>query len=259
MARAGPEVQYRQARPRVYANPLAGDAAAHEQPGQRQIRQKLFHRGHHDIPLNEAQHEQVAQDDEQHREAVDGGDARLCQVHAVQGHHGHGGKSHVRALGQLLAQHIHRREHQDARHRPGDAPAEGRHAEDGDAHAHQQLAQRRMGGFIGGRAPQMLQGRAGMVDLIEVGAVVPAGLVLLLSPAVQARYAFDGVLLVQQMLRIRQKGRSLVGVDAIHHGGRNGVALRVSEDDLVEDQADLLGGDAHVPTAEAFHLIRIGG
>ena len=68
----------------VHANPLAGNAKPHEQPGQRQIRQEFLHRQGHNVALHEAEHEQPAEEDEQHGVGVDGGNARLREVHAVR-------------------------------------------------------------------------------------------------------------------------------------------------------------------------------
>ena len=98
-----PEERHCQPRAGVHANPLAGNAKPHEQPGQRQIRQELLHRQAHNVALHEAEHEQPAEEDEQHGVGVDGGNARLREVLAVQREHQRGGECKAGFFRQLLA------------------------------------------------------------------------------------------------------------------------------------------------------------
>ena len=237
-----PEEQHGQPGSGIHANPLAGNAAAHEQSAQGQVRQQFLQRLSNNVPLHKPRHEQIFQHDEQNREAVDGGNACLGQVHAVQGHDGHGRKGHIRALGQLFAKQIQGRQHQDAHQRPGKAPPEGRHAEDGDKPAHDDLAQRRMAGFIGRLAVKMLVGGAGVIDFVEIGAVVPAWL------------ALQRVLFVKQRFWVGQKGRCIVGVQRANNRCVNTRPIAAAEDDLVEDEADLLSGNADIPAGQPLHI-----
>ena len=88
-----------------------------------------------------------------------------CQQNGAAG--GNGG-----AAEEVLQKQVEQGDHSHAEQGTHESPAEGGHAEQGDAHAHNKLAQRRMGNLIGFHTPQMLIGGAGMIDLIKVGGVL---------------------------------------------------------------------------------------
>lgn len=210
-----PEERHCQPRAGVHANPLAGNAKPHEQPGQRQIRQELLHRQAHNVALHEAEHEQPAEEDEQHGVGVDGGNARLREVLAVQREHQRGGECKAGFFRQLLAQQVHRRQHQDARQCAHHAPAERHHAENRNAKAHDDLAKRRMARFIRRSAVQVLISRAGVVNLVEIGAVPPA------------RQTFQRILLVENIVCVAVQGGFFHHVQLRNDRRRNAVAVCV--------------------------------
>ena len=76
----------------------------------------------------------------------------------------------------LLEEYIENRKHEHAEEGADEPPAKGGHAKQTNADAHEQLAQRRMGGFIDLAVFDMFQSGAGMVNFIEIGFMVPAGL-----------------------------------------------------------------------------------
>ena len=198
----------------------------------------------HNVALHEAEHEQPAEEDEQHGVGVDGGNARLREVLAVQREHQRGGECKAGFFRQLLAQQVHRRQHQDARQCAHHAPAERNHAENRNAKAHDDLAKRRMARFIRRSAVQVLIRRAGVVNLVEIGAVPPA------------RQTFQRILLVENIVCVAVKGGFLHHVQLRNDRRRNAVAVCVLEDDFIHLQPDLLRRDADIPRRE-FDGLRV--
>ena len=237
-----PEEQHRQAHARIAARPLAGHSQAHKQAGQRQRNQRFNQRFTPVIHAQIVHHKHIRPDDKQHHKAVDGRNARLGKMHTVHRHQEHGGKRAHAALGQELAKQIHARQHQYARQRPGKAPAKGRHAKDRNGESDQHLAQRRMRGFIGAigiitlHSQIMLIPRAGMIDFIKVGAVIPA------------RLAGECILLVNQRF----------AVAAYQRHGENLLRSRIAEDGLVNRGADILRLDAHIAARQRQWRCAVG-
>ena len=158
-----PGPDQRQPRPGVEAGPLAGGAQTEEQAGQGQVPQPVLR--------EEQVHEQIHQQDEEHGIGVDGGDAGLDKMHEVSGKDQGAGSGDRPAAEQLLQKDIHQRQHQHAEEGAREAPAEGSHAEDGDAPGEDDLTQRRVGDLIGIDAVQVLPGGAGVVDFIKIAGV----------------------------------------------------------------------------------------
>ena len=238
MANQCPEEEHRQSRSGIDANPLAGNAQPHKQAAEGKVRQQCLHILHGNIPLHKPQHEKVTPQNEEHREAVNGSNAGLSEVHAVQCHHAHGSKGHVRAFGQLLPQQIHSRQHQYACQCTGKAPSEGSHAEDGHRPAHDHLAKGRMGGFIRNRAVQVFKGSPCVIDLIKIGTVVPA------------RFSFQGILLIQQCLRICQQRRIFISICSGGNRGGQHIAIQIPKDHFIQNQPHLLCRESHIPSAQ---------
>ena len=236
-----PEEQHRQPHSRVAARPFAGHGKAHEQPGQEQGNQRFSQGRAPVIHAHIIDHEHIGPQDEQHHEAVDGGDAGLGEVHEIHRHQEHGREGEDPPLGDQPGQQIHAGQHQYARQCPGETPAEGRHAKDADGKGDEHLAQGRMGGFvgiIGGIAPHgqiVLIACAGVIDFVKIGAVVPAGL------------AGEGILLVDQGL----------AVPADQGHGIHRLGLRIPKDDLVERKGDGLGFQLHIPADQQLRIAAV--
>ena len=227
-----PEEQYRQPHRGVQAHPFRGPGEAHGHAAQPQGNKRLPQGLPVPTHLAVSEHEQVHQHDPKYRVAVDGGDAGLGEVHRIQRHQRHGDEGQPGILGQLLHHQVHQRHHQHAHQRPHEAPAEGRHAEELYADHHQHLAQGRVGPFVGVQAVQVLEGGAGVVDFIEVGAVQVAG---------RGRH---GALFVDQKRRAAVGLGGLAALTDPRDGQRT--ALPIQEGHLVEQQPRGPGGDADV-------------
>ena len=125
---------------------------------------------------------------------------RAAQGHAVVAEH--------------AAQQVpHQRQHGHTEERTHAAPAERRHAEEPNAEREDLLAERRVRDFIRIHAAQMLVGRARVVDLVKIRAVVVRG---------RGRH---GVRLVAEGARVRGAG------DGAH---ADAVTLQVIERELAE-------------------------
>ena len=96
-------------------------------------------------------------------------------MHEVKGEEGGAAEGHNRLAEEVFQEDIEQGHHENAEEGAHEPPAEGGQAEELDAQAHDQLAQRRMGDLIGVDAPDVLIGGAGVVDLVEIGGVVPGG------------------------------------------------------------------------------------
>ena len=168
------EVEQGQAHRAVDHRPLAGRADAPHEAGQEQGQCPLAEGGaggQGQVPVHEVVHGQ----DEEHAVGVDGGDAGLGQVHEVKGKEGGAAEGHNRLAEEVFQEHIEQGDHQHAEEGTHEPPAEGGQAEHADAQADDQLAQGRVGDLVGVDAPDVLVGGAGVVDLIEIGGVVPGG------------------------------------------------------------------------------------
>lgn len=109
----------------------------------------------------------------------------------------------------------------------------GNHAENRNAKAHDDLAKRRMARFHhGASAVQVLIRRAGVVNLVEIGAVPPA------------RQTFQRILLVENIVCVAVQGGFFHHVQLRNDRRRNAVAVCVMEDDFIHLQPDLLRRDA---------------
>lgn len=96
-----------------------------------------------------APHKQEAHQNKEHAVGVDGGDAGLGQVHEVKGKEGGAAEGHNRLAEEVFQEDIEQGHHENAEEGAHEPPAEGGQAEELDAQAHDQLAQRRMGDLIG--------------------------------------------------------------------------------------------------------------
>ena len=173
-----------------------------------------------EVPVQKQVHEQ----DEQRREAVDGRNARLRQVHEVARQQRRTAQGHA-VIAEHPAQQVpHQRQHGHTEQRTHAAPAEWRHAEDRDAEREDLLAERRVRHLIRVHAAQMLIGRARVVDLVKIRAVVVRG---------RCRH---GVRLVAEGARVRGAGDGA-------HG--DACALRVEQRELAELQMRARR-DAHI-------------
>ena len=190
-------------------------------------------------------HAQIAQYDEKHGEGVDGGDARLGVMHQVQREGQHRNRRNVTLFGQLQCEQVQRRKHQHPDKRAREAPAERRHAKNRDSDGHHQLTKRRMGGFIGLLSMQMLIGRARVINLVKIGAVIPAGLahtcILLVDKPI------GGLCLAQQIGVCAGMAEKLQG---------NLVTPLVAGDDFKQVKPSLLGVYAEVFAGEPQHPVR---
>ena len=162
-----------------------------------------------EVPVQKQVHEQ----DEQRREAVDGRDARLRQVHEVARQQRRAAPRHAVVAEHPAQQVPHQWQHGHAEERAHAAPAEWRHAEERDAEREDLLAERRVRDFIRIHAAQVLVGRARVVDLIKIRAVVVCG-----------RYG-HGVRFVTERVRAGGAG-NIAHADAL--------ALQVVERELAE-------------------------
>ena len=148
---------------RVKAGPLAGGADAEENSRQGKISEPAAA----DVQV----HEQVHEQDEEHRVGVDGGDAGLGEMHEVEGKHRRTAGRNRRTAEHSLEENIQHRQHQDSEQSARKAPSEGRHAEKPDAGGDNELTQRGMGYLVGINALDMLKGGAGVIDLVKIRAV----------------------------------------------------------------------------------------
>ena len=162
-----------------------------------------------EVPVQKQVHEQ----DEQRREAVDGRDARLRQVHEVARQQRRTAQGHAVVAKHPAQQVPHQRQHGHAEERAHAAPAEWRHAEEHDAEREDLLAERRVRDFIRIHAAQLLVGRARVVDLVKIRAVVVRG------------RGGHGVRFVTEGVRVRWAG-NVAHADA--------VTLQVIERELAE-------------------------
>ena len=183
----------------VDAGPLAGRAQAEEEARERKI-----------PPLpsrHEAPHEEVHEQDEEYRVCVYGRDAGLDKVHEVEGEDDRAADGYLRRAAHALYEIIEYGQHEQAEERAHETPAEGRHAEETDAYADDELAKGRMCYLVGVDVLDVLQRGAGVVDLVEVAAVQIArglGYELLL---VEER---GGVLVIGKGCRVEHIARSIV-------------------------------------------------
>ena len=105
-----------------------------------------------------------------------------------------------------------------------------------------------MGPLVNILIVQELKSGAGMVNLIEVGGVPPAGL------------TFEGILLIYQVGRIRVVRRLLVTVLSDDNGRvGNDVAICILENDFIEDQPILARQDAYISAGKLLHAGKIRG
>ena len=198
-------------RPGVNARPLAGRAEAEKQSRQGEIAP---------FPAaDEAPHEEVHQQDEENGVSVYRGDAGLHEVHEVESEDDRPAGGYGSGAEHPLQEGIEYRQHQRAEQRAGEAPAEGREAEELYAGGDYQLAQRRVGYLVGVDALDLLHRGAGMVNLVEIRAVEVAYLLR------------DGVLLVEE--------RGAAGV-ILKEGGVYPLPVRAVERYLA--QPELVGG-----------------
>ena len=231
------EQHHRQARPRVTADPLAAAAQTEGHAREGQVLQLLPPGGGEVVPPHVLVHEEEHEQDEEHPVHVDGGDAGLGEVHAVEGPQARRHEGEVRALEDALGEHVHKGHHGHPEQGPHDPPAEGLHAEDQDAQGDDELAQRRVGPFIDGHVVDVLVGGTAVVDLVEDHAVEVAG---------GFRHR---VLLVHQV-----QGAPVVAEHLQHRDGQQ-LPLR-EEGDLVESGLPILHRDPEVPGGEAHvHLM----
>ena len=172
------------------------------------------------VPVQKQVHEQ----DEQRRKAVDRRNARLCQVHEVKRQQCRAAQGHAVVAEHAAQQVPHQRQHGHAEQRTHAAPAEWRHAEDRDAEREDLLAERWVRDFIRIHAAQMLVGRARVVDLVKIRAVVVRG------------RGGHGVRFVTEGVRVRGAG------DGAH---ADAVTLQVIERELAELQMRARR-DAHI-------------
>ena len=165
------EVEGHQTGTAVNHRPLGGGADAPEQPRQEEGQGALLEGGavrQGEIPVHEVVHQQ----DEEEGVGVDGGQPGLGQMHEVHRQQDGAAGGDGGAAKDILQKQIEQRNHshpEEGAHKP---PAEGGHAKEGNANAHDQLAQRGMGDLVGFNVPQMLIGGAGMIDLVKVGGVL---------------------------------------------------------------------------------------
>ena len=127
-----------------------------------------------------------------------------------------------------------------------------------------------MGVLVGLHFMQMLVGGAGVVNFVEVGGIVPAGIAALHAVRLvhQERGGFVARL---RQLPVGQRfaggsvqpGFARFGVDHLHflfhrvadQGGGNGfVRFRVPEQHLEQGQIIVVGGDAGVPGRDGFRV-----
>ena len=209
------EEQPGQAQGAIGGRPLGGDAQAGEHPAHQQGGQQPLPAVPAHVPLEEHHHGVVHQQQEEHCVGVDGGDARLGEVHKVKGEQHRARKGQARPAKELLEQVVQHRQHQHPEQRPHKPPAKGVHPKEADAQGNDELAQGGVGVLVGLQAQDVLVGGAGVVDFVEVGGVFIGGL--------QGHH----VLLVGEQLR----PRPLAG-DGGHHR-----RVRVFQPRLVEGDA----------------------
>ena len=168
------EKDHCQSHPGVHPRPLAGDAQTHahtaQQQGPRGGFQAFVIGGQEHVLV----HKQVHGDDIEGNIYIDCCDAGLDKVHEIEGQQPAPQNGQRGTAGHALAEHIHERQHGDAEQGAHNAPAEGVHAEDQDAHADEQLAQRRVGVFVAVQPVEHFIGAAGVVDFVKVHSVAEA-------------------------------------------------------------------------------------
>ena len=97
-------------------------------------------------------------------------------MHEVKGKEQAGKAAQHSAASQISADQVDNGQHQDTKECAHDTPAERCHAEKPYAQGHDDLAQRRVRGFVGRQAMDKFIGRSGVIDFVEVGAVPEAEL-----------------------------------------------------------------------------------
>ena len=157
-------------------------------------------------------------------------------MHGVHRQQKHGDEGKIRALGELLDQQVHHRQHQNAHQRAHEAPAERRHAEQLDADHHQRLAKRRMRPLIGAVelvVVNLFVSRARVVDLVEVGGVEVGGVrrhhILLIHEQIGVGgggVRVDGCFLDEGEICAIHPGAVLVKARALRGGFRQGARHR---------------------------------
>ena len=159
--------EHAEARPGIQTRPLRGRAHAERNAAGGEMAQPALC----EVPVQKQVHEQ----DEQRRKAVDCRNARLRQVHEVKRQQRRTAQGHAVVAEHPAQQVPHQRQHGHAEERAHAAPAEWRHAEERDAEREDLLAERRVRDFIRIHAAQVLIGRARVVDLVKIRAVVVRG------------------------------------------------------------------------------------
>ena len=154
---------HRKTRPGIEAGPLAGRAQSEADTAQRQRPQPLLR--------DEEVHEQIHQQNKENGIGVDGGDAGLDKVHEVRCHQNRTRRGNQIAAEKLLGKIVQDRQHQHPEQRSGEAPAEGRHAEEPDPKTDDDLPEGRMRDLIGIDAVEMLPRGAGVIDLVKIAGI----------------------------------------------------------------------------------------
>ena len=159
--------EHAEARPGIQTRPLRGRAHAERNAAGGEMAQLTLRK----VPVQKQVHEQ----DEQRRKAVDRRNARLRQVHEVKCQQCRAAQGHAVVAEHPAQQVPHQRQHGHTEERTHAAPAEWRHTEERDAEREDLLAERRVRHLIRVHAAQMLIGRARVVDLVKIRAVVVRG------------------------------------------------------------------------------------
>ena len=213
----------RKPRAGIDAGPFTRRADAEEQAGQCEI---TF------LPVLAPQvHEQVHQQDEEHRVGVDRGDARLHIVHEIRRKYDSSEHRNHFSAEKLLQKYIHHRQHEDSEERSHEAPAERCHAEERNSDADYQLAERRVADLVRPDVLLVLYRRADMVDLVKVAGVHEARRVRYMLLFVAQLRSIGGC--YDELIAVRAVHRDLVQIHIVI-GGYTEITHRFSRDRIAQ-------------------------
>ena len=154
------EPYHRKPGSRIDARPLARCTYAEEDARERKLTAAAGR--------DEAVHEQVHQQNEEHSVGVDGGDARLHEVHEVACQHERARGRNGLAAEEPFGEDVDHRQHQHTEESTREAPAERRHAEERNADRDDDLAERGMRYLVRINAVEVLPCGARVVYLVKV-------------------------------------------------------------------------------------------
>ena len=162
------EEKYSESSSRIHRGPLASTAKSHHQPTQSKGNQGLFEIRIIKACLGIAVHKVKHRYDKKGSIDVDGGDSRLGKMHKIERKQRRHHACHPSSAKQSLSKQIDKRNHTNTKEGSYNSPSKGIHAKCPHTQRDENLAERRMGIFIGAELMDHLIRSSGMIYLIKI-------------------------------------------------------------------------------------------